>query len=263
MNVNLIKKLILQNSKKYYKFLRNIINEDKLNAIKNVQHSTILKKYFLVPVTLDTNKLSRRWYCQENGPPAHPKKLPPLMNMPLMVWPSVLKSLKNLILTTFIIKPYFDNEFTLPDFVQGSKKAVEVISHRLSQCQDLEGLVIPDIIPTLQDRVSKLSLIQRELISIDAEDIYFSFPYQIGIMFTNENTEVQKRFVEITMVYHVLKGLATMRSQGEEPPLNLGMLPEYQDKLLICNYRFIREYTKGIEGDWTVNLLNHSNNASN
>lgn len=76
-------------------------------------------------------------------------------------------------------------------------------------------------------------------------------------MFSNEEADVQKRFVEITMVYHVLKGLSKMRSQGEEPPLNLGMLPEYQEKISICNYRFVREYTKGQESGWIVNLLNH------
>lgn len=48
-----------------------------------------------------------------------------------------------------------------------------------------------------------------------------------------------------------------MRSRGEEPPLNMGALPEYQQRISICNYRFIREFTKGVESDWTINLLNH------
>lgn len=76
-------------------------------------------------------------------------------------------------------------------------------------------------------------------------------------MFNEEEPASQKRFVEITMVYHVLKGLATSRAQGNEPPLNLGLLPEYQDKISICNYRYIKEFTKGVESDWTINLLNH------
>lgn len=48
-----------------------------------------------------------------------------------------------------------------------------------------------------------------------------------------------------------------MRSRGEEPPMNMGMMPEYRTRISICNYRFIREFTKGVEGDWTINLLNH------
>lgn len=54
-----------------------------------------------------------------------------------------------------------------------------MVSHRVTEGQDLEGLVIPDIIPTLQDRVSKMSLAQRDLIPVEVDDIYFSFPYQV------------------------------------------------------------------------------------
>lgn len=57
------------------------------------------------------------------------KKLPPLMNFPEIVWPSLIKSFRNFILSTFIIKPYMDREFNIPEFVKGSKKAVEV--HKL------------------------------------------------------------------------------------------------------------------------------------
>lgn len=48
------------------------------------------------------------------------------MEFPQVVWPSIIKSIRNVILTTFIIKPYLDREFNVPDFVKGSKKAVEV-----------------------------------------------------------------------------------------------------------------------------------------
>lgn len=76
-------------------------------------------------------------------------------------------------------------------------------------------------------------------------------------MFKDEGGTSEKRFVEITMVFHTLRGLSTMRSKGEEPPLNMGMMPEYQQKISICNYRFIREFSKGVENEWTINLLNH------
>lgn len=53
------------------------------------------------------------------------------------------------------------------------------MSHRVTEGQELEGLVTPDIIPTLQDGVSKMSLAQRDLIPVEVDDIYFSFPYQV------------------------------------------------------------------------------------
>lgn len=55
-----------------------------------------------------------------------PSQIPPLMNFPMIVWPSVFKSIRNFILTTFIIRPYLDVEFDIGDFIKGSKRAVEV-----------------------------------------------------------------------------------------------------------------------------------------
>lgn len=81
--------------------------------------------------------------------------------------------------------------------------------------------------------------------------------FEVGVIFNDETGKDQKRYVEITMVFHTLKGLSQMKMRGEEPPLNMGMLPEYQKRISICNYRFIREFTKGVDGEWTINLLNH------
>lgn len=47
---------------------------------------------------------------------------------------------------------------------------------------------------------------QRNQLAVDKDDVYFCFPYQIGIMFDESSDSVQKRWVEITMVYHVLRG---------------------------------------------------------
>ncbi|KAK7864218.1 hypothetical protein R5R35_002059 [Gryllus longicercus] len=195
-----------------------------------------------------------RW--NSSGNPA--KSLPPLMNFPEIVWPSVIKTVKNRVLSSFIITPYFDREFRLSDFVQGSKQAVQCVSSYLSRgdYNSLEGLVTKDALSEVKRNMSLFSVEQRHDLFVDKEDIYFSFPYQIGIMF-NDDDQNQQRFVEITMVYHILHGLKEMRAQDINPPLNLGMLPEYQDKLHLCNYRFIREFTKGVESDWTVNVVNH------
>ena len=31
----------------------------------------------------------------------------------------------------------------------------------------------------------------------------------------------------------------------------------YLSKLIVCHYRFIREYTKGVEDQWSVNMVHH------
>ena len=54
------------------------------------------------------------------------KTLPVLMEFPNLVWPSVFKTIKNWIMVNFIVKPYFDQEFTMTDFVDGTKHALHV-----------------------------------------------------------------------------------------------------------------------------------------
>jgi hypothetical protein len=61
-----------------------------------------------------------RWYSDDRGPSR--EKLPSLMDFPEIVWPSIINSLRNWILANLIIRPYFDQEFGLPDFVLGSKQ---------------------------------------------------------------------------------------------------------------------------------------------
>lgn len=159
----------------------------------------------------------------------------------------------------FIIRPYFDREFSLPDFVQGAKQALQVVSASLAggEFKNLEGLVDRQTLNELKSSLEKMSVAQRYELMILKEDIYFSFPYQVGVMFDEEDEASQKRFVEITMVFHVLKGLKGMVERGETIPLNVGVMPEYRDKISICNYRFIKEFTKGVESDWTVNIVSH------
>uniref|UniRef100_A0A182NAR2 Juvenile hormone esterase binding protein n=1 Tax=Anopheles dirus TaxID=7168 RepID=A0A182NAR2_9DIPT len=210
------------------------------------------------------------------------KPRPVLMDFPQLVWPSVIKTIRNWIMIHFIIRPYFDREFVLPDFIQGAKQALQacpliallrvyniltemfngtlqVVSSSLAggEMKQLEGLVDRATISDLKQSLSKMSVAQRYDIQVDKEDVYFSFPYQVGVMFDESDDDSQKRFVEITMVFHVLRGLKGMIERGESVPLNVGVLPEFRDKISICNYRFIKEFTKGVDSDWTVNVVNH------
>ncbi|XP_033155382.1 m-AAA protease-interacting protein 1, mitochondrial [Drosophila mauritiana] len=185
-------------------------------------------------------------------------RLPRLMDFPEIVWPSALNSLKNWITIQFIIRPYFDSEFQLKDFIYGAKQALQVVSSKLmgGDLDSLDNLVSPEAIAELRPVIQKLSMTQRRQLEIRESDIYLSFPYQVGIMFDDANDKLQKRFVEITMVFHVMRGLSEMRERGEEIPWNMGTLPEYQDKVFICNYRFVKEFTAGHQSDWTVNVAN-------
>lgn len=58
---------------------------------------------------------------------------------------------------------------------------LQVVSKKLAEgdIKSLEGLITKDIFPSLQKSLALMSLSQREQIAINAEDIYFSFPYQV------------------------------------------------------------------------------------
>ncbi|XP_065370425.1 m-AAA protease-interacting protein 1, mitochondrial [Calliphora vicina] len=189
----------------------------------------------------------------------HGRTLPRLMNFPEIMWPSMLNSIKNWIKVQFIIRPYIDREFNIRDFCQGAKKAMQVVSSKLmnGDFTTLNDLVSSEALSELKPVVQKLSVSQRRQLEVKESDIYLTFPYQIGIIFDETNEKVQKRWVEVTMVFHVLRGLQEMRESGEEIPWNMGTLPEYQDKVFVCNYRFIKEFTTGQESDWTINVVNH------
>uniref|UniRef100_A0A1Q3FFT0 Putative juvenile hormone esterase-binding protein n=1 Tax=Culex tarsalis TaxID=7177 RepID=A0A1Q3FFT0_CULTA len=245
---------------------QNLINISRLVSISTSTNSTTritsgsaastgVQLQRLLPV-------ARRTYSTGNDQDVSPRRqrsLPRLMDFPELVWPSVMKSVKNWIMVHFIIRPYFDREFSLPDFVQGAKQALQVVSASLAggELKNLDGLVERQTLNNLKTAIGKMSVAQRYDLLVAKDDIYFSFPYQVGVMFDEEDEASQKRFVEITMVFHVLKGLKGMVERGEPIPLNIGVMPEFRDKICICNYRFIKEFTKGVDSDWTVNIVNH------
>ncbi|XP_026748490.1 uncharacterized protein LOC113509370 [Galleria mellonella] len=229
--------------------IRQVLNRQTFRLCDKITYKCLPKH---LPVTSTNNVTQFRNYCQDTS---DTRKLPPLMEFPPVVWPSFIKFIKNWMFANFIIRPYFEPEFSLGEFIEASKHAVQVVSDALqrSDFKSLEGLVEKDAIAALKTAVSKLSMSQRQLLAIEKEDIFYAFPYQVGIMFD----DADKRWVEITMCYHVLKGLKHMKDTGDLPPISLGSQPEYEDKIFILNYRFIREFTKGVEDSWWVNIVNH------
>ena len=88
-------------------------------------------------------------------------------------------------------------------------------------------------------------------------EVKFTFYFHYFMNHVYLNFSAHQRFVEITVVHHSLRGLEKMRAENKEPPMNMGMMPEYQRLLFACNYRYVREFTKGVESSWTINMVNH------
>lgn len=170
-----------------------------------------------------------------------------------IVWPNLILTIKNWLQSVFIIKPYLDATFNQHEFLDGAKQALTCVSVLMASgdFKAMEGLVTNDMISAAQTGCAQLSVDQRHKLAIQLSDIYFCFLYQIGIIMDDNSNQ---RFVEATVVYHYMPGLEQAR-QSESMANNT--IEQLQEKVHVANYRFIRDYTKGRESDWTINLLNH------
>ncbi|XP_064598480.1 m-AAA protease-interacting protein 1, mitochondrial-like [Liolophura sinensis] len=190
---------------------------------------------------------------QDEAPKPAGRRQMKLMDFQEIIWPSPLKSLRNQFFS-LLIKSYFDRTFSLPGFLIGASQALEFVSSCISRgnFDDLEGLVTYEAIQEIQNNFADLNLEEKRKLSVKASDIFFKFVYEIGMIFDDDTNQ---RFVEITVVFQGFPGFEEV-SQKSGPQYYEHVM-ENQKEVYVCNYRFIREFTKGVESDWTINKLNH------
>ncbi|KAL5005952.1 hypothetical protein ScPMuIL_017110 [Solemya velum] len=176
-----------------------------------------------------------------------------LMDFPELLWPSVFRTIKNKVMA-FLIAGYYDNTFTMEDFLNGANQAISFVSNNISQGNftSLQGLVSSESIQEIQNNYADLDPGQRMFIAVEPKDIFFKFIDEIGMMFDDDT---EKRFVEITVVFQGYKGFHDVKENN--PKECYDEIKNNQDRIYVCNYRFIREFTKGVEDSWTINKLNH------
>jgi len=192
------------------------------------------------------------------------------MDFPKRLFPNLMNTARNWFLVTTLITPYFDNEFSRAEFVEGAKAAVEYISEALSEGEfdRLASVVSPECLSHLRNRVSELSLQQRQMLSVKKDDIFISFIYQIGVLMEDvqkqedspEGTPEHTRHVEITFVCHSHPVFSEAAEDDGERYRNYAEIKAEIDNRggpIVSNYRFIRDMTKGVEDQWTVNVVNH------
>ncbi len=135
-----------------------------------------------------------------------------------------------------------------------------------------------DCIYELKRNVSLFTEQQRQRLAVSKDDYISSFIYQIGIMFDDnqepgsflrlmsvffrnitwfsDENNPQVRHVEVTYVAHLMPNYKELVNKFD----SFGQLNEEVKKRggpIVVNYRFIRNYTKGVEDSWTLNALNH------
>ena len=111
--------------------------------------------------------------------------LPVLSELPRRIWPHPFHYLRGKFFIHGIITPYFDNDFTTDNFMDGATKAVEVVSSALSNgdFETLEPLLEKKCLDDIKRKLSFSTATQREKLKVKAENIYSQCLYQIGIMF--------------------------------------------------------------------------------
>ena len=122
----------------------------------------------------------------------HEHDLPILSELPRRIFPNFMHYLRSLFFIHGLIVPYFDNEFTKDNFMDGASKAVEVVSSAMSEGDftALEPLLETKCLDDIKRKLSFTTAEQREQLKVKAENMYGQFLYEIGIMFdeTEEGT---------------------------------------------------------------------------
>nr|XP_045590196.1 uncharacterized protein LOC123752176 isoform X1 [Procambarus clarkii] len=181
------------------------------------------------------------------------KRSPELMDFPWIIWPSLWHIFRNFIFANLIIHRYLDQEFSLSSFKAGAIQALVYVSQELSKgnFEALNELITKPTIEEMKKNFARFSMKQRLDLAIVAEDIFFSFPYQIGIIFTNEGTSHERIFVEITMCYHVFRDFQDHINSSaslESPDLSVSLPGELKTSgpsLLLITSNLERLYSSG------------------
>ncbi|MPC36240.1 hypothetical protein E2C01_029690 [Portunus trituberculatus] len=87
--------------------------------------------------------------------------------------------------------------------------------------------------------------------------VYVSQELSKGNFESLEGTTHERIFVEITMCYHIFRGFQEYVNSPSASEGGLRAVYDNHERISIANYRFIREFTKGVVDDWTISLANH------
>jgi len=201
------------------------------------------------------------------------KYIPTLMdNLPIQPHPNLILKFKNFMFSV-LISSYFDPQFSRQNFLEGSKQAVEFVSNCLAN-EDFKTLeesncVTPECLTILKLKLLNFTNPQKERLAVSTEDIWYHFIYQIGVIM--DDHDPTDRQVEITYIAHHIKeknvnmekAIEKMQDKlwSEKQNTSRAFVETMEEiegpgpELLV--YRFIRNYTKGVEDSWTINGINH------
>uniref|UniRef100_A0A3Q0R9F9 Matrix AAA peptidase interacting protein 1 n=1 Tax=Amphilophus citrinellus TaxID=61819 RepID=A0A3Q0R9F9_AMPCI len=159
----------------------------------------------------------------------------------------------------FLIRTYFDREFSIEEFTEGAKQAFSHVSRLLSRCQfeSLEGLVAKDLIGKLEEKCNLLPSNYKKALSAEPDEIMYTTPGDVGIFYDDNG----RKFVSILMRFWYLTSARLPDDSMEGTRIFQVGVREGQaetKRLLTAIYEFQREFTKGVPPDWIITRIEHS-----
>ncbi|CAG5865889.1 m-AAA protease-interacting protein 1, mitochondrial [Menidia menidia] len=161
----------------------------------------------------------------------------------------------------FLIRTYFDKDFSIEEFTEGAKQAFSHVSRLLSQCEfeAMEGLVAKDLIGKLEEKCNLLPSNYKRALSADPDEIMYTTPGDVGIFYDDNG----RKFVSILMRFWYLTSAQLPEDSSESFRIFKVAIGEGEGEpetktLLTAIYEFQREFTKGVAPDWTITRIEHS-----
>ncbi|XP_032649505.1 m-AAA protease-interacting protein 1, mitochondrial, partial [Chelonoidis abingdonii] len=159
----------------------------------------------------------------------------------------------------FLIRAYFDQEFSVEEFTQGAKQAFALVSKLLSQCKLdlLEEFVSKEVLQVLEEKLSSLSENHRNALAADMDEIMYTTAGDVGIYYDDSG----RKFVSILMRFWYLTSADLPDEVPDETKVFQVVFGDETVKetkrLLTANYEFRREFTQGVKADWTITRIEH------
>ncbi|XP_059199494.1 m-AAA protease-interacting protein 1, mitochondrial [Centropristis striata] len=164
----------------------------------------------------------------------------------------------------FLIRTFFDVEFTVEEFKEGAKQAFCHVSRLLSQCQfeGLEGLVAKDLVGKLEEKISLLSSDHKKALSADPTQIVLMTPISV-LVYHSDDVQQERKFASILMRFWYVTS-AQLPNDFKEGNHGIRLSGGDERKretkrILTANYEFQREFTKGVTPDWIITRIEHFN----
>ncbi|XP_040580923.1 m-AAA protease-interacting protein 1, mitochondrial [Lepeophtheirus salmonis] len=176
---------------------------------------------------------------------------------PRIFAPNPLHWLRNVFQARFLIQPFFDPRYSNSEFIKGAEMAISTVSGFLADndFKSLEsGLVTLDTLQGLKKDLPRLSEPQKSMLRVS--EVGYSFVYRIGIIMPG--TEGTERHVETTIVSFYHPSLGVLPSGASFSDFRDTI--DSEGGLLVANYRFTRNFSKGLDlekSNWIINGVNH------